>query len=186
MIGVLAVAGAAAGPVWAAWSHTATRGLVYTKTAIIPDQTEGFISSDGRFVVITGLIGLVAGLAAWLRRDVRGPVVAGALALGGVLGALLTDLVGGLAGGGRDTGAVGSVLTRLPLSVHAQACLLVEAIAALIVYSIGALSAKPDDLGRPDPPVPALVGPAVDLQYAGGDGHAAGAGHEDGLAPQQP
>ncbi len=61
-VGGLAVLGALAGLGWAAWARTATRGLVYTKTAIIPDETEGFISSDGRFAVITAVIGLGAGV----------------------------------------------------------------------------------------------------------------------------
>ena len=90
----LAVTGALAGLVWGAWSRTATRGLVYTKTAIIPDQTEGFISSDGRFAVITAVIGLVAAVIVWRWRGARGPFTAAALAGGCALGAFITDLVG--------------------------------------------------------------------------------------------
>ena len=70
-IATLALLGALAGLLWSAWSQSATRGLVYTKTAIIPDQTEGFISSDGRFVVITAIIGIVAGLIGWRLRARR-------------------------------------------------------------------------------------------------------------------
>ena len=118
-IASLVVIGAVAGFAWAAWSATATRGLIYTRTTIIPDQTEGFVSSDGRFTVITLAIGLLAGLIVWRRRGERGPGAVAGLAVGAVLGAALTDLVGHLVGGGTRDGTVGSVVTRLPLQVHA-------------------------------------------------------------------
>jgi hypothetical protein len=187
-IAVLAVLGAVAGLGWAAWSRTATRGLLYTKTAIIPDQTEGFISSDGRFIVITAVIGLVAGLAVWRRRAERGPVAAMGLAVGAVLGAVLTDLVGRLVGGGTTNGSVGTIVTRLPLRVHALGALFVEAALALAVYVICAAFVNPDDLGRArtagtDSAVPPLVGAGLDLQQPGGDRDAAGAAQQDDLAP---
>jgi hypothetical protein len=149
LVAVLAAVGALAGLIWSAWDNGATRGLVYTKTAIIPDQTEGFISTDGRFVVITGVIGLVAGSVAWLLRAHRGPTVAAALVLGGLAGALLTDVVGRATGGGTDSGTVNTLIARLPLRVHAHGILVIEAILALAVYVTCAMVARPDDLGVP-------------------------------------
>ena len=142
----LLVVGALLGLVWHLWSRTPTQGLVYTQHAIIPDETEGFISSDGRFLVLTGVAGLLAALIVWFRPGGRGPLVAAALAGGGVAGALATDLVGHLAGGGSDTGPVNTLLARLPLQVHAHGLLVVEAALALIVYLICALFASRDDL----------------------------------------
>jgi Protein of unknown function (DUF2567) len=176
----LAIVGALAGFGWSAWSATPTRGLIYSKTAIIPDQTEGFISSDGRFVVITAIIGVIAGLIVWRFRSVRGPVAVLGLAVGAVVGALLTDLVGRLVGGGTTSGAVNTVIRQLPLQVHASGLLLIEALLAVGVYVLGAAFINPDDLGRPDQ----SVRPGLDLQQPGGDGHAAGAPEQDDLAAQ--
>lgn len=143
---VLLVVGALLGLVWNLWSRTPTQGLVYTAHAIIPDETEGFISSDGRFLVLTGVVGLLAALIVWFRPGGRGPLVAAALAAGGVAGALATDLVGHVSGGGSDTGAIDTLLPRLPLQVHAHGLLVVEAGLALVVYLICALFASRDDL----------------------------------------
>jgi hypothetical protein len=198
-IATLAALGALAGLAWSAWSDTATRGLVYTKTAIVPDQTEGFISSDGRFAVLTGVLGLLAGLIVWRLRAVRGPVAVAGLALGAVIGAALTDLVGHAVGGGTESGKVGVVLSRLPLEVHAIGLIFLEAMLALVVYVICAAFINPDDLGvdrRPPSVESSLgspigsswsgpsVGPGLGLQQPGGDGHAPGPGHQDDLAPQ--
>lgn len=183
----LAVTGALAGLVWGAWSRTATRGLVYTKTAIIPDQTEGFISSDGRFAVITAVIGLVAAVIVWRWRGARGPFTAAALAGGCALGAFITDLVGRSIGGGTTSGTVGTVLRRLPLEVHATGLVFLQALLAVGLYVIFAAFINPDDLGRSSVapgPSAALVGAAVDLQQPGRDRDAASAPEQDDLAPQ--
>lgn len=180
-IAVLAAVGAATGLGWAAWARTATRGLVYTKTAIIPDETEGFISSDGRFAVLTAVIGLAAGALIWQRRDQRGPVAVAGLGIGALIGALLTDLVGHLVGGGTTSGTVGTVLPRLPLQVHAYGFVLVEALFAVGCYVICAAFINPDDLGRPSA---GSVRGGVELQQPGGHGDGSGAGQQDDLAPQ--
>jgi len=147
----LVVVGAIAGAGWAAWSRTPTRGLVYTAHSIIPDQTEGFISSDGRFVIITAVIGLAAGLIAWSRRAHRGPLMIVSLGVGTVVGAALTDLVGRLLGGGKDSGKVNTLLARLPLEVHATGLLFVEGVLAVGLYTLCAMFVAPDDLGRQTP-----------------------------------
>jgi Protein of unknown function (DUF2567) len=177
-IAALAVVGALAGLLWSAWSRTATRGLVYTKTAIIPDQTEGFISTDGRFVVITAAIGIIAGLIAWRLRTRRGPVTVAGLAVGAVVGAGLTDLIGHLVGGGTTKGTVGTVLARLPLQVHATGALFVEAALAVAVYMLWAAFVRPDDLGR------GSVRTELEVEQPGRDRHTAGPAEQDGLAPQ--
>jgi hypothetical protein len=147
----LIVLGAVLGLVWHEWSTTATLGRVYLNHAILPDETEGFISSDGRFLVLTSAAGLLAALVAWSRRAWRGPVTAAALAVGGTLGALVTDGVGRLVGGGRSDGALNELLRRLPLQVHATALLPFEGGVALIVYLIAVLFASRDDLGADGP-----------------------------------
>jgi Protein of unknown function (DUF2567) len=148
----LLVVGVLIGLLWRVWATTPTRGLAYYNNTIVPDETEGFISSDGRFVVMTGLVGLIAGGLVWLRRSRRGPVAAGALAVGTVAGAALTDLVGGLVGGGSTAGKLGTQLPRLPLEVHATGLLFVQGTLALLVYVLCTLFAARDDLGVEDEP----------------------------------
>ena len=156
LVAALVVVGVIAGMIWRLWATTPTRGLVYYNSAIVPDETEGFISSDGRFAVITAVIGLAAGLLAWRAARYRGPVTAAALALGGLAGAALTNLAGNLIGGGSTAGKLGTQLPRLPLKVHAWDLLFVEAALALLVYLLGTLFASADDLGNPAVPDPAL------------------------------
>ena len=169
----LVVLGSVLGILWHFWSNTPTRGLVYTAHSIVPDETEGFVSSDGRFAVLTTVLGLLAGLLAWLWRSRRGWLMIAGLTIGAVAGSIATDLVGHLLGGGRSSGTVNTVLPRLPLQVHAYGLLFLEGAAALAVYLICALSASADDLGTGEqvtivfpPPLPPGAWPAP------GGGHA--------------
>jgi hypothetical protein len=148
----LVVIGVLLGLIWPGITPRA-QGFVYLKHTIVPLETESFVASDGRFVLLTAPVGIVAGLGAWLHRASRGPVMAAALATGGLLGALLTEVVGRATGGGKTSGALGDGLT-LPVTLHARGLLLVEPVLALFVYSVGALCAKRDDLGRPGDPEP--------------------------------
>ena len=136
------------------WARTPTRGLAYYHNTILPDETEGFISTDGRFVVLTAIIGLIAGFVVWSRRHRRGPVAVTALAIGTVAGAGLTNLMGHLVGGGSTAGKLGTQLPRLPLEVHATGLLLIEGMLALLVYLLCTMFTTPDDLGFGDPVAP--------------------------------
>ncbi|MBV9594855.1 MAG: hypothetical protein JO147_13790 [Actinobacteria bacterium] len=147
----MAVVGVALGIVWHLWSRTPTQGLVYTGHSIVPDETEGFISSDGRFLVLTAPVGVLAGLFAWSQRRVRGPAATVALGLGGIVGAGLTALVGHLVAGGSESGQLNTVLARLPLRVHALGLLVIEAALALIVYLLPSLFVSDDQLGYSGP-----------------------------------
>jgi hypothetical protein len=148
----LAVLGAALGIVWQWWSPPSGLGFMVGPNEIQPDQTEAFVAADGRFAVIVGAVGLVAGVLAWRRTSTRGPVVAAALALGGFVGSLLTAAVGHLVAGGSNNGKPGDILHKLPLSLHMHGLLLLEAVVAVMVYSICVSFATRDDLGRPDVP----------------------------------
>jgi Protein of unknown function (DUF2567) len=147
ILAALAAAGAVLGLIWEAISPR-TKGFVYLPNAVIPEENESLIAADARFLLLTGAVGIVAALAAWLRRSARGPATALALVAGGLLGALLTDFVGRLAGGGHATGALNAVVT-LPLRVQARGLLLVEPAIAAFVYAACALFARRDDLGVP-------------------------------------
>lgn len=171
VVGVLAAVGALLGVVWQWWSPPGPLGFVVAAGAIQPDETEAFVAADGRFAVLCGAVGLVAGFVVWRRRGLRGPVAVLSLALGGLVGALLTLGVGHLLAGGSAEGAPNTLLRELPLTVHMRGLLLLEAGLAVLVYIVLASFAAADDLGRPDPdrPQDALHPQPVPVTPAGTD-----------------
>jgi hypothetical protein len=146
IVATMALLGVPLGLVWQAVSPRTT-GLVIQSGAIVPDENEAFIGTDAWFALLTAIAGLVVAIAVWTRRQWRGPVVVVALALGGVVGALVTALIGYLTGGGHSTGNPGAVFT-LRVSVHARGLLLLEAAVAVLAYGLLAAFTVRDDLGR--------------------------------------
>lgn len=202
----LAVLGALLGLVWSAWSPPgpAAEVLGGGRFAVI-DESESAVAGDGRFLVIAAATGLVAALLAWFGlRAVRGAAVLLGLAAGAAGGALLTELVGHLTGGGSFAGRLydlsdGSrqeVTLHLPLSLHLGGLLAVEPGVVVLVYGLFVAFTAHDDLGRPDPvrelvapprpPVPPYgsVHPGDHPQYGGGHGDAAGPPQQGDLPPQ--
>lgn len=151
VVAALVVLGAALGLLWQAWSPPGPLGLVVTPGAIQPDETEAFAAGDGRFAIIGIGVGLLAGALLWLRRSTRGPVAVLSLAIGGLLGAGATALVGHLVRGGSTAGKAGTLLQHVPLTVHAHGLFVVEAGAGVLVYVVCAAFAERDDLGRAQP-----------------------------------
>jgi hypothetical protein len=178
------VLGTVLGVLWQWWSPPGPLGYVVAAHAIQPDETEAFIAADGRFAVICATVGLIAGIAAWSHKSTRGPVTALALAVGGLLGAFLTALVGHLVAGGTDDGTPRTILRELPLSVHMRGLLMLEAGVAVLVYSLFVSFAAADDLGRPDELGPASVGVGDEPQLAGSGRDAPGAFEQPDLPPQ--
>ncbi len=146
VIGVLGVLGLLAGVLWGVASPHSL-GFVSRPGLVIPNETEQFIGADGRYVLITAIIGVIAGVLCWGWRARRGPVLAIGLAVGGLLGAVLTAAVGHLVGGGHAGGALNARIT-LPITLHARGLIAVEPVVALLVYLAGTLLSGPDDLGR--------------------------------------
>jgi hypothetical protein len=191
VVAALAVIGAVLGLVWEAWSPPGPIGI-RLPGGVQPDETEAWAAGDGRFALIVSVVGLAAGIAAWylpaLRR-VRGPWLALGLAVGGVVGALLTDLVGwAVRGGGSDYSCgAGTCIDHLPLSVHMPGLWFLGPFLAVLVYGLFVAFAVSDDLGRPDPgrragggapppdPVVTSVGPQGYAQDGRRDGDAPGA-----------
>ncbi len=162
LVGCLVLAGVVVGFVWLAVAPRA-HGFAYLNHTVLPLENESFVASDGRFLLLTAGVGLVAGLLSWLDRASRGPAVAAALGAGGLLGAVLTEVVARFSGGGKTTGAYGDTL-KLPVTVHAPGLLLAEPVSALFVYGVFVLFAKRDDLARPVEPGPqAALVPASPL-----------------------
>jgi len=80
----------------------------------------------------------------------RGPAVAAALGAGGLLGAVLTEVVARFTGGGKTTGAYGDTL-KLPSRCTPPGCCS-PSVSALFVYGVFVLFAKRDDLARRSSP----------------------------------
>ena len=94
----------------------------------------------------------------------RGPLLAVALAVAGLVGSAVAAWVGYLV---RGTGThfkcgdgTSTCINHLPLTVHMHALLLLEATVAVLVYSLFVAFAVADDLGRPDPAFEAAHGSA--------------------------
>lgn len=175
--GALMVLGALLGVVWGLWSPPGPAAEVLGGGAFQPDETEAFIAGDGRFLVLTGAAGLVTAMALWFgRTGTRGAIALVGMAVGGLVGALFTELVGHLSGGGSFTGrtyhyADGSarqLTPHLPLSLHAHGLLFVEAALATLVYGMFVAFAARDDLGRSDARQEKVGSRAVDPASDGG------------------
>lgn len=150
----LAVLGALLGLIWDVWSPPSPQGIVSPPGIQINDIDEALVGADGRYVIMTAVVGILAAVGVWFLRGVRGPWVALGLAVGGLLGALLTELTGReLRGTGVWEYATSgqAFITRLPLSVQARGLWFIEAGLAVLVYSLLVAFASADDLGRPDP-----------------------------------
>lgn len=207
VVATLAVLGALLGIVWEVWSPSGPLGAVL-RAGVQPDETEAWAAGDGRYALITAAVGLLAGIAVWFLRSARGPWTALALAVGGTVGAALTDVIGWALRGsgprfacGSDTG---SCVQHLPLTVHMHGLWFAEGVVAVLVYSLLAAFAPEDDLGRPDPQRDAVLGerrraedaaaaltaaaPSLGAQRGvedpGRDGHGPGAPHQNDLPPQ--
>jgi hypothetical protein len=192
VVAVLAAVGIVLGVVWAWWSPHGPQAVTLSNGTIWPyEESERFIEIDGRFAAIALVVGLVAGLALWLRTKLRGPIAVTALCVGGLIGALFMRITGYLTGGGStDTvkcdlpAGYGGCIRQLPVSLHMDALMLLESVVAVLVYSVCAAFAVRDDLGRRDPTrvlvlrrraeAAASVGGGAEPQDARRDGDGAG------------
>jgi hypothetical protein len=183
----LAVLGAVLGLIWTAWSPAQPKAFVYAPgKSFTYEESEAWVATDGRFLVLTGALGLVAAVLAWLRVRNRGPLVLLALIGGGLGGAYLTRYVGYLTGGGHYTGKVNTIITHLPVSLHISGLVFVEPAIAALVYGMLVAFATHDDLGRPDPVRDELVSvaPGDHPHHGWGDRDAASALQQGDLPPQ--
>ena len=149
----LAVLGAALGVLWDLISPDTPPGIVSPPGIQVDDVHEAFAGIDARFAFITAAVGLLAGFAAWAIRRARGPYVAIGLAVGGLLGAMLTNLIGHLlrgTGSYQYTSGGTAYLTHLPLNVQMKGLWFVEPALAALVFSLLVAFAAADDLGRPE------------------------------------
>jgi hypothetical protein len=169
----LAVAGLLAGGVWTWLAPRADYRV--TATGVEPigraPSAELFMADDGVFVCILAALGLVAGLAVWLRRRRRGALTLLALATGMLAAGVVAWQVGEWAGPGptkAELADVGRTVTTA-LSLNATAALAVGPFVAVLIYLVATALTSRTDLGRtedepadlplrpPLPPVPPPV-----------------------------
>jgi hypothetical protein len=151
----LAAVGALLGVLWAQIAPRLAFRVVQPGRALpVVPEAEEYVAADGRFVLLTVAAGVLAGLVCWALRSTRGPVVLLALALGGLLGAVLTWRVGLLLGPGYGPGELQEVGRTVypPLELNALAALVAEPFAAVLVYLLGVGFSRRNDLGRGDEP----------------------------------
>lgn len=128
--------GAFGGLIWANVAPRPTYVVQDNLTALISERGQAtIVGADVSFVLITGLIGLLAGVAAWLVLHKRGWFVIMGSVVGATLAALMTWRLG-IVVSGTDfvqrlaAASVGDVV-RVDLELHSMAALLVGPFAAI-------------------------------------------------------
>lgn len=133
------------------WSAVAPRvSVVFTKDGpqvTDLESTKAFVGADGTFLVVVLLMGLLCGVLAWLFARGFGPWTVGALAVGGLLAALVASRVGLMPGADAAIAALSdpahhtSGTIDLFLGRHEEDGLHVRAPWAAVGWPVGALFA---------------------------------------------
>ncbi|GHE13049.1 DUF2567 domain-containing protein [Klenkia taihuensis] len=159
---VLAVLGLLAGLLWvwlaprAQFTVTSDAGDVQVAGGGLVDP-ELFASDDGVYVLLLGGLGLLAGVAGWLRRRRRGVVTLVGLAVGMLAASVAAWQLGALLGRGPSREQLTTVGTEVTtaLDLNMLAALAVGPFCAVLVYVVCTVLVSSDDLGR-DEPEPAV------------------------------
>ncbi len=152
LTGILLLVGLPLGVLW--WLVAPRRSYRVAEEgafAIQPDS-EAAVGADGWFMLLTGVVAVLAVVVVWRYGRVRGPVVVLALALGTLLCGLFTWQVGVLLGGGPTAAALadlGAVVLG-PLELGAHGALVIAPFIAVGGYLLGVCFTASDDLGRAD------------------------------------
>jgi hypothetical protein len=184
---VLLALGGVLGVAWSIWSGPQQRAFVVAPGQREPfDEVETMVAADGHYLVLVGVAGLLAALLAWLLRPAnRGTLVALALGVGGLGGALLTWWIGYLTGGGTYDGKPDTVIKHLPLTLHMHGLVFVEPALATMLYGLFVAFAASDDLDRTDPVRSRIsVRAGHQSQHGGRHGDAARALQQGEFPPQ--
>jgi hypothetical protein len=118
----------------------------------VAPETEQYFATDGWFVLLTLVVGVLAAVLMWRLRSVRGPTALVALALAGLAGAVVAWRFGTVLAPApseaelREAGRVVYPALRL----RATSALVVEPIAAVIAYLLFTGFSGRNDLGRED------------------------------------
>lgn len=150
LAGVLALAGIPLGVLWWLIAPRRQYDVGVEGAFAIEAESEAAVGSDGYFMLLTGVLALVAAALAWRLVRHRGPLVAVGLAAGLLLGGFVTWTVGSLLGSGpsaADLEEIGATVLG-PLTLRAQGALAVGPFLAVAAYSVFACFTPRDDLRR--------------------------------------
>jgi hypothetical protein len=151
-VGGPTLAGVVIALIWREWAPKTAAFVIAGadgKPVVIPDESESQIAGDGRYLLMTVLVGIAVGAATWLIRRQRGPIALLSLAIGSLLGSVVAWQLGSALATGRHTGALNSQI-RLPLTLHATALVFAQALVAVVVYLVLTGLSSTDDLGASD------------------------------------
>jgi hypothetical protein len=153
----LAGVGVPAGLVWWALAPRADFRITEDGPVVVGSpSSELLVADDAVFVLVMAVVGLLAGIIAWLLRRHRGVVLLVALALGTAASGGMAWLVGEMLGEGpteEQLAEVGGTVTT-GLDLGATAALAVAPFVALLAYVLGVIVNARDGLGRADRPAP--------------------------------
>jgi hypothetical protein len=159
LVGGLLLAGVPLGVLW--WALAPRADYRITGSGPVPignPSEELLVADDVVFVLIVAAVGILAGILTWRIRRRRGVAVLVGVALGTLAAATVAWQVGELLGPAPTHAALthvgGKVTTSLTLGM--LPALAVGPFFAVVVWLVGALYARSDDLGRmpPEPEVP--------------------------------
>ncbi|WP_167112381.1 DUF2567 domain-containing protein [Amycolatopsis viridis] len=154
-VSLLSLIGIAGIPLGWVWSLLAPpeRVRVFDGGQLVPLQLESWHRFDGLavFALIGMAAGVVTGVAVWMLRERRGPVIMIAAVLGGLLAAWLGTQMGVAFANGAyavtTTPAVGDVIERAP-RLESMSVLVAQPLATALVYGVLAGWNGREDLGR--------------------------------------
>jgi hypothetical protein len=155
------VLGVLLGLVWLAWSPHALSYMIDAGNGtgiIVPDESESQVAADGRFVVLTALAGVAFGLLVWRLRPNRGRLTLAVLAVTSVLASLLTRYTGQWLSAGHRTAPLNTAF-RPPLTLHATAAVFVQALVAVLIYTMFVGLSGDPELGLPESTAPESTAP---------------------------
>jgi predicted histidine transporter YuiF (NhaC family) len=138
VVATLALIGVLAAVFWAWATPTMTYQINDSgQLAVLTTEPEQPVAADGWFAIIAVVVGLLAGFRVWWHTRGHEPGVVGGLIVGGLLGSMTMLAVGGLLRPSdlEDAASAGAG-TRLHagLAVHAPGVLLLESVAALLLW----------------------------------------------------
>jgi hypothetical protein len=172
----IAALGAPLALLWSALGPHVDVVMTSEGPGLVDYNTEAFVAGDGRFALITAVVGALCGFGAWLLRRWRGPVLVIGLALGSLAGAWIMWKLGVKIGVEEYERLLQEAKTgqefEQPMKLRAEGLVYLQALVAVVVYVVNAAWSRHPDLTEHDllvsssPSAPA-AGPAEPVPPAG-------------------
>ncbi|SRR6266550_7195401 len=139
---------------WAVAPRLGVRVVSPGTVAAVAPEAEQYFATDGWYLLLTLVVGVLAAVVMWRLRSTRGPAALVALTLAGLAGAVVTWKFGTVLAPAPTESALRDVgrVVYPALRLRATAALVVEPVAAVVTYLLCAGFAAQNDLGRQDTP----------------------------------